>query len=515
MLGLEVLTPAEMGEADRRAARLIPSRALMENAGRFVARTVAARMRPCRVLVACGPGNNGGDGYVAARLLARRGWPVAVTRLDAAPADPEGGATRVSAPLTSRGGDVPRVRFGAGLSLPAAGSDAAIAASLWRGPVVPFTPAEAARADLVIDALFGAGANRPIPPDAVALLRAARRVIAVDVPSGLDGATGAPFGDVRAAEVRAAEATVTFVRPKPAHLLEAGRGFCGEVVVGEIGMPPAVLAGMDIRTFRNAPGLWRLRDPGAADQKYVRGVVCVCGGATMSGAARLAAHAARRAGAGLVRIGALDGGGLYRAAAEPGLIIDDGTPEEWLRDEKRRVWVCGPGLTAAEAERCLGPLLAARGRMVVVDAGALTLAAGDPARLRGAAVLTPHEGEFHRVFGGTGADRLAAVRRAAVETGAVVVLKGAATVIASPDGRAAINDHATAALATAGTGDTLAGVVAAMLAAGLAPFEAAAAGVWLHGDAGIRAGDGLIAEDVAEALPAALRAARRLMTLQG
>ncbi len=472
MQGLEVLTPAEMGEADRRSARLIPSRALMENAGRFVARTVVRRVRPCAVLVACGPGNNGGDGYVAARLLARRGWPVAV----------------------------------AALAPPRPGTDAALAAAAWHGPVVPFAPAEAARAALVVDALFGAGVDRPLPPAAVALLRAARRVIAVDVPSGLDGATGAPFG-----EVRPAEATVTFVRPKPAHLLEAGRAFCGEVVVGEIGMPAAVLEGIDIRTFRNAPGLWRLQEAGAADQKYTRGVVCVCGGAVMSGAARLAAHAARRAGAGLVRIGALHGGDLYRAAAEPGLIIDDGTPEEWLRDEKRRVWVCGPGLTAAEAARCLAPLLAEAGRQVVVDAGALTLAAGDPARLRGAAVLTPHEGEFHRVFGGPGADRLAAARRAATETGAVVVLKGASTVIAAPDGRAAINDHATAALATAGTGDTLAGIVAAMLAAGLAPFEAAAAGVWLHGDAGIRAGDGLIAEDVAEQLPAALVAARRSM----
>ncbi len=471
MRGLEVLTPAEMGEADRRAARLIPSGTLMENAGRFVARTVAARVRPCRVLVACGPGNNGGDGYVAARLLARRGWPVAV----------------------------------AALAPPRPGTDAAAAAASWRGPVVPFAPAEAARAGLVIDALFGAGVDRAMAPAAVALLAASPRVVAVDVPSGLDGATGAPFGTVRAAEL-----TITFVRPKPGHLLETGRALCGDVVVGEIGMPASVIAGMDIRTFRNAPGLWRLREAGAADQKYTRGVVCVCGGAAMSGAARLAAHAARRAGAGLVRIGALHGGDLYRAAAEPGLIIDDGTPEEWLHDDKRRVWVCGPGLTAAEAERCLPPLLAAAGRQVVVDAGALARAAGDPARLRGAAVLTPHAGEFGRVFGDPGSDRLTATRRAALETGAVVVLKGASTVIAAPDGRAAINDHATAALATAGTGDTLAGIVAAMLAAGLEPFEAAAAGVWLHGDAGIRAGDGLIAEDVAEQLPSSLAAARRL-----
>ena len=475
MRGLEVLTPAEMGEADRRSAALIPSGTLMENAGRVVARSVAARVRPCRVLVLCGPGNNGGDGYVVARLLARRGWPVAV----------------------------------AALAAPKPGGDAAAAAARWRGPTVAFAAGEAARAELVIDALFGAGVDRALPPEAVAMLAAAPRVIAVDVPSGLDGATGAPIG-----AVRAAEATVTFVRPKPAHLLAAGRAFCGEVVVGEIGMPPAVLDGLGVRTFRNAPGLWRVRAAEAGDHKYARGVVCVCGGATMGGAARLAAHAARRAGAGLVRIAALDGAEVFRVACEPGLLVDAGTPEEWLRDERRGVWVCGPGLTPAEAERCLAPLLAS-GRQVVVDAGALALAAGDPARLRGAAVLTPHEGEFGRVFGGPGTDPLAAARRAAAQTGAAVVLKGASTIIAAPDGRAAINDHATPALATAGTGDTLAGIVAAMLASGMAPFEAAAAAVWLHGDAGLRAGAGLIAEDLPERLPASLAAARGLMARAG
>lgn len=482
MDGPEVLTPGEMGEADRLAARLIPSSMLMENAGRAVARAIARHVRPCRTVVLCGPGNNGGDGYVVARLLARRGWPVAT----------------------------------ASLAPPRSGGDAEAAAAAWAGPRLAFGTAAVARAELVVDALFGAGLDRALPPEAARVLAAARRVVAVDVPSGLDGGTGASLGEVRQAAL-----TVTFVRCKPGHLLEPGRSLCGTLVVADIGMPAAALAGVarPAPILRNGPGLWRLRVAAADDHKYARGVVTVCAGATMGGAARLAAHAARRAGAGLVRIAAVEGGDVFRAAAEPGLIVDEGPLEPMLADGKRRVWVCGPGLTLDEAARCLPPLLdAAGGRRVVVDAGALGLAAGDPARLRGAAVLTPHAGEFARVFGEPGRDRLAAARQAAALTGAVVVLKGASTIVAAPDGRCAINDHATPALATAGTGDTLAGIVGAMLAqrqdgaAGgeMPAFEAAAAAVWLHGEAGITAGDGLIAEDLAERLPAALARARAL-----
>ncbi len=470
--GREVLSPAEMGEADRLAARSIPSAALMENAGRAVARAAFRRFGPGRTLVLCGPGNNGGDGYVAARLLAARGWPVTVAQWK-------------------------RVRDG---------TDAERAAGRWRGRTVAIdgsgdVVALAARADLVVDALFGAGLRHPLEDPLAAVLARGRRVLAVDLPSGLDGATGMPRG-----AVRPSDATVTFFRPKPGHLLEPGRTLCGALTVADIGLPEDVLGGIGVRTWHNGPGLFRLRSAGTSDHKYARGVVAVCGGAAMSGAALLAAEAARRAGAGLVRLAALGGAATVRNA-EPGLIVDEGPLSEMLGDRRRGVWVCGPGLTAEEAAACLSLLLGAPVKLVV-DGGALTVRSGDPGALRGAAVLTPHDGEFGRLFGGPGEDRLGAARAAASRTGAVVVLKGASTVIAAPDGRAAINTHATPALATAGSGDTLAGVIAAMLANGLDPFEAAAAGVWLHGDAARRAGPGLIAEDLADHLAAALDAAR-------
>lgn len=468
-----LLSPNEMGRADALAAALIPSSVLMENAGRSVARLVQRLYRPCRTLVACGPGNNGGDGFVVARRLQSAGWPVAV----------------------------------AVLSPSRAGSDAAGAAGRWHGPAVPFVPGSAARAELVIDALFGAGLGREIPAKAADLLEAGPRVAAIDLPSGVDGWTGAARG-----RVRAADATITFVRRKPGHLLFPGRALCGRVWLADIGMPAAALAGaVDDRTVRrNTPDLWSLRTPDDTDHKYSRGTVVVCAGAHMGGAARLAARAARRVGAGLVRLSRPDAGPMD--GVDDGLIVDREPLARQLDDARRRVWVCGPGLDIDEAARLipvlLGPGAIGRGLQVVVDGGGLGYAAGQPERLVGSAVLTPHEGEFARVFGAPGDDRVASVRAAAARTGAVVVLKGASTIIAAPDGRAAINDHATAALATAGSGDTLAGVAGGLLAEGLDPYEAASAAVWLHGEAGRLAGPGLIAEDLAGLLPAAMGSAR-------
>ncbi|HTR17536.1 MAG TPA: NAD(P)H-hydrate dehydratase [Acetobacteraceae bacterium] len=467
MTGLELLTPEEMGRADRLAATLgIPGPVLMDNAGRAITRAVLARVRPCRTLVLCGPGNNGGDGYVAARLLAQQGWPVTV----------------------------------AVLAPPRTGSDAALAAARWHGPMAPFAPAEAARAGLVIDAVFGAGLSRAVDGVVAETLAAARRVIAVDVPSGLDGATGA----VRGYAPRA-EATVTFFRRKPGHMLLPGRTLCGETLVADIGIPAAVLEQIAPRCRVNGPGLWRLPALTPESHKYSRGTVTICGGATMTGAARLAATAARHGGAGLVTIAAERGADIYRAG-EPGVIVTDAPLAEALLNEKRLVWVCGPGLGLAEARRVLPQLLAA-GRQVVVDADALTAHAGEIAALRGAAVLTPHAGEFARVFGPTGTDRLAATRDAAARSGSVVLLKGSDTIIAAPDGRAAIN-AAPPWLATAGSGDVLAGLIASLLAQGLLPFEAAAAAAWLHGKAAELAGPGLIAEDLPPCLAAAMASVR-------
>ncbi len=463
----ELLTPAEMACVDAAAPGLgVPGMTLMENAGRAVAHAIQARYRPCRTLVLCGPGNNGGDGYVVARLLTQSGWPVALAAL-AAPRD---------------------------------GSDAALAARRWHGPNVPFVPAEAARADLVIDAVFGAGLNRDLDPAVAEVLRAARRIVAVDVPSGLDGATGAAHGFAPQAEL-----TVTFFRLKPGHLLLPGRDLCGETILADIGMPAGALDAVQSRIFRNNPVLWTLPGLPTGTHKYARGHVTILGGAEMTGAARLAADAARRAGAGLVTIVAEESADIYRMGA-PGTLVSTAPVPALLLDPRRHVWICGPGL-GPDAARTIWPWLLAAGRTVVGDADVFSAFATEPDALRGAAVLTPHDGEFIRVFGAIGPDRIAAVREAAVRTRAIVVLKGAATIIAHPDGRAAINDSAPPWLATAGAGDVLSGIIAGLLAQGMGAWEAALAGVWVHGRAAIEAGPGMIAEDLAPVLPRAFAAA--------
>ncbi len=433
-----LLTPAEMAVADARAPGLgIPIGRLVHAAGRAVAR-VAMQGGPCRVLVLCGPGMNGRDGLVAGRLLAQIGWPVAFA--------------------------------GWGVTIPGA---------------VTFSPGEAARAGLVIDAVFGAGLRDAVPDAVADTLAAARRVLAVDVPSGLCGATGQPRG-----RVRAAARTVTFVRAKPGHWLEPGRALCGVLTVADIGMPDAALAGLGT-VWRNAPGLWRVPVPDVMGHKYTRGHVTIVGG-PMAGAAQLAAAGARRAGAGLVTIATPDPA-RYTATAPGVIVTGEGLPT-LMADPRRRVWVCGPGLDPAAAATAL-PMLA--GRLVVADAGALH---GPVESLAGCAVLTPHAGEFERLFGPIGSDRLGAARAAAARVGTVVLLKGPDTVIAGLDGRCAVNANAPPWLATAGAGDVLSGIIAGLLAQGMPAWDAACAGAWLHGRAATLAGPGLLAEDLPDHL---------------
>jgi len=465
----ELLTPDEMAKADRAAPGFgAPSLALMENAGRAVARAIRQRIHPARTLVLCGPGNNGGDGYVVARLLTQEGWPVSV----------------------------------AALAEPRAGSDAAIMAARWNGPRHAFTAAEAARAELVIDAVFGAGLSRDLDPEVGEVLAAARRLVAIDVPSGLDGATGAPLGRTPRADV-----TITFFRLKPGHLLLPGRELCGELVLADIGLPEAVLPSIGVSTFANGPALWSLPRLSMEGQKYTRGMLTVLAGAKMAGAARMASMGARRAGAGLLTV-VVQGNGDVLRATEPGLIISEEPLAELLEDRRRRTWLCGPGLGLDRAREVLPQLIAAK-RQILADADALGACAGEPDRLRGVAVITPHGGEFAKLFGAIGDDKLAAARAAAARIKAVVVLKGADTVIAAPDGRAAINYNAPPSLATAGSGDVLAGVIAGLLTQGMPPWEASAAGVWLHGEAATLArpqsgGAGLIAEDLFDGIAPAL-----------
>jgi len=482
---IELLTTAEMAEADRRAIALgVGGIALMENAGRAVADAVAARHPPgLRVAVVAGPGNNGGDGFVAARILAERGYRVRILLV----------------------GNRDRLK-----------GDAALAAQRWQGPTTAAAPAALMPADVVIDAVFGAGLDRPAEGVARAMIEAmnaAPCVYAVDLPSGINGTTGAVMG----LAVNAAQ-TVTFFRRKVGHVLLPGRLHCGTVRIADIGITASVLDEIKPRISINSPHLWAKSFPlpRVDGHKYTRGhAAVVSGGLSFTGAARLAARGALRAGAGLVTIATPREALAVNAAANLAVMVRpvDGADElaRFLDDPRRNVVLLGPGGGVGQLMRDL-VLTALKGeRAVVLDADALTSFAEEPqtlcAAIRGRAkvtVMTPHEGEFSRLFkilADEAPSKLERARRAAETSGAVVLLKGPDTVVAAPDGRAAIADNAPPWLATAGSGDVLAGIVAGCLAQGMPGFEAAAAAVWLHGEAGIAVGPGLIAEDLPEAMP--------------
>lgn len=475
-----LLTPSQMGEADRLTiGGGIPGSVLMENAGRAVADAISRRWPPRPVVVLCGPGNNGGDGFVATRILATRGWPVRLALL----------------------GDRSVLK-----------GDAAWAASLWEGAVEPLAVTSLDGTGLVVDALFGAGLARPIEGLAAEVIAALdvrnTPVVAVDVPSGVDGGTG----EVRGIAANAV-LTVTFFRRKPGHLLLPGRLRCGETLVSQIGIEPAVLDAVAPDTVANHPGWWLGSFPSAAaaGHKYSRGHALVAGSAQMTGAARLAARAAARVGAGLVTVAAPEPAFPVYAAALTGVIVTpvagDGAFVALLADKRRNAVLIGPGAGTMPETRDKALQILAAGKSTVLDADALTVFADNPAELFAAinspCVMTPHEGEFARLFDAS-SSKLDRARRAAATSGAVVVLKGADTVIVAPDGRAALNENAPPTLATAGSGDVLAGLVLGLLAQGMPAFEAAAAAVWLHGAAAHAFGAGLVAEDLIDTLPAAL-----------
>lgn len=468
----EVLTIAEMYRADALAiAGGVPGIRLMEAAGWAIAREVRRRWRPCRVIVLCGPGNNGGDGFVAARILARDGWPVRLALL----------------------GELVGLK-----------GDAALAAARWSGPVEQAGPDCLDRAQLVIDALFGAGLARPLDGPALALVAAIKArgvpVLAVDVPSGVNGDTGQILGDAAPAQ-----ATVTFFRKKPGHLLLPGRLACGAVVVADIGIPASVLDEVSPGCRENGPALWRVPRAEPGGHKYSRGHALVVAG-EMTGAALLAARTTRRIGAGLVTIASLPERADVFRVAEPGAILADLQEfDALLQDPRRNAVLIGPGGGTGADTKARAIAAAQAGRALVLDADALTSLGGEVGRAcNPLTVLTPHDGEYARMFPYRG-HRLSRARAAAAQTGAVMLLKGADTVIAAPDGRAAINANAPPDLATAGSGDVLAGAILGLLAQGMAPFEAAAAAVWLHGAAAARIGRGLVAEDLPDTLKALLQ----------
>jgi len=491
-IGMEVLTTAEMERADRLTiAAGTPGFALMLSAGQAVAEAAMELVEEGAILVVAGPGNNGGDGFVAAAELAARGREVSVILL----------CERDSLQ-----------------------GDAASAAKGWKHPVLPFNPQAIGRPALIIDALFGAGLNRPVtgePHDVIEAINAnGAPVLAVDLPSGINGSSGAVMG----VAIRATE-TVTFFRRKPAHLLLPGRIHCGRVRVADIGIDPHVLEEIKPQTFENIPQTWReaFPVPRIDGHKYARGhAIVVSGDIAAPVAARMSARGSLRAGAGLVTLASPRDALAVNAAALTAVMVRpiDTVIEfaELLADKRFNACVIGPGAGLGERTRnfVLTALSARRG--LVLDADALTSFAEAPDRLFEAikasgdpqVVLTPHEGEFPRLFSDISnkhplRSKLERVRAAAERSGAIVLLKGPDTVVASPDGRAAIAANAPPWLATAGAGDVLSGIIAGFLAQGVAAFEAASIGVWMHGEAAREAGPGLIAEDLPEVMPAVFR----------
>lgn len=489
---LELLTADEMGRADRLTIEGgTPGAVLMENAGRGVAEAVSARFPDAStVSVLCGPGNNGGDGFVAARHLMERGYRVRLG-FDGDPA-----------------------------KLPA---DAATMAGRFTGGIKPLGADLLADADVIVDGLFGAGLARAIEGKFAALIDAANAngapIIAIDVPSGIDGTTGA----IRGTAIRAA-ATVTFFRLKPGHLLLPGRLHCGPVRVVDIGIPASVLETVKPNTFANDPALWLPSFPWPTEggHKYLRGHALVASGAQdATGAARMAARGALRAGAGLVTVASPRNALAVNASQLTAVMVREADGPQGiaalLSDSRKNAFLIGPGHGVGEETKAMVLAALKAGPAVVLDADALTSFAEDSETLFKAirareapVVMTPHEGEFVRLFGEVPGDsKVDKARAAAARAGAIVVLKGADTVIVAPDGAAVIDANGTPWLATAGSGDVLGGMILGMLAQGMTGFLGASAAVWMHGEAAKLFGPGLIAEDLPDMLPDVLRDLQR------
>ncbi len=481
-----LLTPDQMSEADRLTiASGIAGLWLMENAG-YTVLDVVLRHYPemTRAVVLCGPGNNGGDGYVVARLFAARGVPVALYR-----------------------------------SLPAKqGSDAALAQSRWSSPIEDLSTLKIQPGDVVIDALYGAGFCGDLQgADVFAAQMVSQSgvpVISVDLPSGVDGLTGQHQG-----LCFRADHTVTFFRKKPGHLLYPGRALCGQLHVADIGISPRMLTNIHPMLFENDLHLFgnSVPQPDAETHKYARGAVGVfSGGAGATGAARLSALAAAKAGAGaVILLSPVDSVPELASHLTSAMIRTLDSPDaltHCIHDRKYGSFVIGPGFRDLPRlkETVLALLSSKRTLNLVFDADVFSAFAGDAGALFSAiekstchVVMTPHEGEFQRIFSTIAQSDLAKHEKAlaaAKLAHCTIIFKGPDTVIATPDGRGAINSNGGAMLATAGSGDVLAGVVAGLLAQGMPAYEAACAAVFVHAEAGQRLGYGLIAEQLANAI---------------
>ena len=482
---LTLLTAEESRTADKAAiAGNKTGETLMENAAKAVAALVVQEYKQKPVLVVCGTGNNGGDGFAVARLLKEQNWTVTLALL----------------------GDENTID-----------GDAKAAKAKWNmsgGSSRTFSVDLLKETELVIDAIFGSGISRDVEGDVSTAITAINEsklpVVAIDIASGINNDTGAIMGNA----IRATH-TVTFVRPKPGQLLLPGKAHTGELHVYDIGISGDTVAPTH---FLNAPDLWKssFPIPNADAHKYTRGhSVVVGGGVSSTGAARLAAYAALRAGSGLVTVASHPDAVPVYAMTMTAVMVQSisglNQLSTMLEDARITAALIGPGCGVSEATREQTLLALSNKKSTVIDADAITTFAHNSSSLFSSisasgkgVVLTPHEGEFSRLFTLTGAKSERA-KEAAKLSGAVVVLKGNDTVIAAPDGRIAINANAPLWLATAGSGDVLSGIITGLLAQGMPAFEAACCAVWIHGEAANQFGPGLIAEDLQEAMPAVLK----------
>lgn len=462
----ELYTAEEMKAAEQCAiANGISEESLMEKAGLGVAEVIFQKFKPCPTLIFCGPGKNGGDGKVVARFLQEKGWPVDVIEFRKLPSFEE-------------------------------------------------IDEKLEKAELVVDGLLGTGLSKPLMGDMLKLVQmindAHKPVVAIDIPTGIETNTGAELGGAVQARY-----TVTFHRPRLGHYLIPGCEFTGELIVKDISIS---CEGLNRSPFSlNTPLLWNgyIKVPRPSDHKYSRGTCLVVGAGCMPGAVKLATRASRRVGAGLVRLMCkAEEYPIFATTAWGEIITPVAKAEEfleWILDPRFSALLWGTGALPKTSTCEQAIVLLSSKKPCVLDGGALSCFEDSTQELKlhlhPNVVLTPHEGEFHRLFPHLAFlnDKVEKAVKAAIESGVVVVLKGHDTIIASPTGQVIINANAPAALSTAGTGDVLAGLITGLLAQGIPPFFAAAAGVWIHGEAANRIGLGLIAEDISEKVPEVLR----------
>lgn len=478
----EILTAAEMKNAEAAALEQgISGIQLMTAAGGGAAQEITRTFKPCPVLVLCGPGNNGGDGFIVAQQLKKAGWTVRVACM---------------------------------VKRTALKSDAAAAAQKWGGDIESLNSnLSVHQTGLIVDAVFGTGFDRALEPELVILFDKIRArkipVVAIDIPSGINATTGAIDPGTLKATL-----TITFCRKKTGHVLLPGRNFCGAVTVADIGITEAMITMLNITCFENNPALW-LKNfplPDTESHKYTRGHAVVYGGEKRTGAACLAAAAAQKIGAGLVTIASPAKAWPVYSSYRASIMVDECNNiddfKTILRDQRKNTVLLGPGAGADDKLRQAVEAVLSFNKSGVLDADVFSAYQNNPkdlfAKLSPKYVLTPHEGEFEKLFGAIEGSKPERVLKASKVANAIVLLKGADTVIAAPDGNIVINTNAPPTLATAGSGDVLAGLITGLIAQGMPPFMAAGAAVWLHGESARLYGLGLTAEDIISTLPQVL-----------